>query len=92
MPSTIAKPVSIEDVARLAVIATELDELKTRLPEGVERSELNFIVLELHEIAEALDGQNGFGLYASGAGDTAGDASALIELLGDSGITLVVTK
>lgn len=66
MSALVIAPVSIEDVKRLADIAVELDELKNRLPAVTERIELLCIVGELHDIAEALDAQNGFGFYASG--------------------------
>lgn len=65
MTNKIILPVSRDDVARLAEIAVELDVLKNRLPVSIEHGELLCLVEDLHEIAEALDAQNGFGIYSA---------------------------
>ena len=64
MPSTTIKPVSIYDVMRIADIAVALDEMKNRLP-AEQHQELVRTVAGLHAMAEALDVQHGFGIYAA---------------------------
>lgn len=57
------RPVIREKLRKLVTVAIDLDELKNRLPEGPERVKLAGFVEALHDIAEALDAQYGFGLY-----------------------------
>lgn len=54
---------SIDDVQRLAFVACDLDVVKSNLP-AEQCQKLVVIVAQLHDMAEQLDLQYGFGLYA----------------------------
>lgn len=63
MSQKIMKPVAHEDVARLADMAAQLDDLKNRLPNEL-RLKLAATVVDLHDMAEALAVQHDFAIYA----------------------------